>query len=196
MPPWQRLRAPAELLPRAANSLPACPTRSFATRTAMRSRYGSSDARRIGAWWSANPGAERVAHGELQLRLGRDWRAGLLVRAVVGVAAHPQPLERQAPVAIRVEQPGRGEGVPALAAVGLEIGWRWVDVDSEPVVTRAQSVPAEALRQQGELRLERPRDRLSARCDRGLAGEALHDSRPAGLALDAQPRAVEARVPG
>src|ERR1700687_4888039 len=140
MPPWQRLRALAELLPRAANSVPACRTRSFPTRTAMRSRYGSSDGAaepdpRIS---SANPGTERVAHGELQLCLGRQgWTAQ--VCTVVGGAPHPQPLERQAPVRIGIEQPGRGPGVPTLRAT------THVAVDFKPVIARAQRLPAEAL---------------------------------------------------
>src|ERR1700730_6838219 len=104
--------------------------RSFATRSAMRSRYGSSDL--------ANPGTARVAHGELQLGFRRHrWTAQLCT--VVGVAPHPQPLERHAPVRIGIEQPGRGPGVPTLVAT------IHVAVDFKPVIARAQRLPAEAL---------------------------------------------------
>src|SRR5205807_10247189 len=63
-------------------------------------------------------------------------------------------------------------------------------------VARTQRVAAEALGQQAELRPERPLELYPGRGDEGLAIEPLQDRGPAGAALDAQPGAVEARVPG
>src|SRR2546430_5230059 len=68
-------------------------------------------------------------------RFDCDWSSDVCssdLCAVVGVAPHPQPLERHTPVRIGVEQPGRGEGVPDLPAIAIGD----VAFDLKPVVAR------------------------------------------------------------
>src|SRR5580700_10132298 len=118
---------------------------------------------------------ERVAHGELQLRLAGERRQVEAVLALVVIARDVQPLEREAPVLTRGVHVGRRPGVPDLGPVsaGVRVG-----VDLKAVVTHAHDVPPPLLRHERIRGLEGPAEHEAVRGYRGVTLEVLRDRRP------------------
>src|SRR5580658_4054317 len=147
------------------------------------------------AEFSADRGAERVADRQLHLSLGKERGTAEELLAAEGAAHHLQPLEREAPVRIDIEDVCRSPRMPALCAVAV----RADGVDDEPVVARTQRAASEALGQQRIFRAERPARKTARDVVRGGGGltiQPLRDRGPAVIGFDVHSGAVEARVLG